>query len=284
MPAKNHPPAFLFDPVDFANDGVVEAMTTEEVGAYILLMCKAWQEPIPATIPDDDRILAKWARMTPKAWKQARPAVLRAWTHTEDGRWIQKRLRSSYEKAVEAMRKRSQASATAAAARWESNASRMPDESQSQCDGNANAMRENANQIRELNTNTNTNHSSNGSRVIPPVQTAALGGVGWDRNSLSREDLQDIGKLLGWCRENRNTLGFTVEEIDSWDTQERIAGAAVRAFGIKRGDCPAVFVGIVQKRLWKNLSDEQLATGKRLLGEHYRAMSPAIPTIGKAVD
>lgn len=284
MAKKIHPPAFLFDPVDFASDGVVEAMTTEEVGAYMLLMCKAWQESVPATIPDDDAILAKWSRLTPKAWKKARPAVLRAWTQTEDGRWLQKRLRASYDRAVDAMQKRSQAGATGAEKRWQTNGNRMENASDRHPDANAIVMRFDSNQDRDINTNTNTNHSSNGSRVDPPGQNDGLVGVGWYRNSLRREDLGNIPKILEWCRENRQSLGFTVDEIDSWETQERIVGAAVRAAGIKRGDHPAVFVGIVQKRLWKNLSDDELATGKRLLGEHYRAMGPVIPAIGRAVD
>ena len=47
MSRHNDPPYFPFYPDDFASDGKVEAMTTEEVGAYTLLLCKAWREDPP---------------------------------------------------------------------------------------------------------------------------------------------------------------------------------------------------------------------------------------------
>jgi uncharacterized protein YdaU (DUF1376 family) len=54
MPKNVDAPAFMFYPDDFTSDGKVEAMTTEEVGAYLLLLCKAWREkprqPFPTTI------------------------------------------------------------------------------------------------------------------------------------------------------------------------------------------------------------------------------------------
>ena len=60
-------------------------LTTEEVGANILLMMAAWRLP-ECKLPDDDRLLARWANMTPARWRRAKSAVLSIW-HAEDGFW-----------------------------------------------------------------------------------------------------------------------------------------------------------------------------------------------------
>ena len=62
--------------VDFTSDRLVEAMTPAEVGGYILLLCKAWHERPPGTLPQDDKNLRLWARFTPLCWKQSREAIL----------------------------------------------------------------------------------------------------------------------------------------------------------------------------------------------------------------
>ena len=98
MPKDNKPPGFLFYVDDFVSDGKVEAMTTEEVGAYILLLCKAWREEPPGSIPDDDRILARWARMDSERWSACRTGVLAAFTLGTDARWHQKRMRKEFQK------------------------------------------------------------------------------------------------------------------------------------------------------------------------------------------
>jgi uncharacterized protein YdaU (DUF1376 family) len=92
---------FPFYPDDFSGDAIVEAMTTEEVGAYLLLLCKAWREEPAGSIPDDDRVLARWARLTPTKWRAARPAVLRAFVLGEDKRLHQKRMRAEFARVLE---------------------------------------------------------------------------------------------------------------------------------------------------------------------------------------
>lgn len=118
MPRDGRPPYFPFYPDDFVSDGDVEAMRTEEVGAYILLLCKAWREDPPCSIPNDDRLLAKWSRLTDQAWLEARPAVLACWDLRRDGRLYQKRLRLEYEKLRTRHRLLSQQGRIGAAKKW----------------------------------------------------------------------------------------------------------------------------------------------------------------------
>jgi uncharacterized protein YdaU (DUF1376 family) len=84
-------PWFPFYPRDFASDSNVEAMTPAEVGCYMLLLCKAWFEDPPGTLPNDEAKLRKWSRAG-GSWKHYRGGVLSAFTLKEDGRFHQKRM------------------------------------------------------------------------------------------------------------------------------------------------------------------------------------------------
>jgi len=93
-------------------------MTTEQVGAHFLLICKAWFEDPPCTVPDDDVVLARWARLPLARWRKIKAGVLCAYYLGEDGRWHQKRLEEvDADQAAyrESMGKRAR---TAAEKRW----------------------------------------------------------------------------------------------------------------------------------------------------------------------
>lgn len=118
MPRTDRPDCFLFYPDDFASDGVVEAMSTEAVGCYILLLCKAWRETPPATVPDDDRLLARWTRSTPEKWSELKSEVMAAFTLGTDSRWIQRRLRLEYDKQRQRLNSFASRGAKGAEKRW----------------------------------------------------------------------------------------------------------------------------------------------------------------------
>jgi uncharacterized protein YdaU (DUF1376 family) len=119
-------PYFPLYPADFASDGQVEAMTTEQVGAYWLLLCKAWGEDPVGSVPDDDRVLARWARLSPARWKRNKEAILRPWKLQSDGRWYQKRMRKEYARLAELSQQQSEK----ASKRWRSgSATAMPEQS-----------------------------------------------------------------------------------------------------------------------------------------------------------
>src|SRR5262245_56374131 len=95
-------------------------MTTEEVGAYALLLCKAWHEDPAGSIPADDTILARWARLDTASWLRCRPAVLSCFVLSADGtRYYQKRMRNEYRKLRAVMNARREAGKKGASARWQ---------------------------------------------------------------------------------------------------------------------------------------------------------------------
>lgn len=106
---------------DFLGDNRVSAMTTEQVGAYFLLLLHAWQEQPPATLPNDDILLARLARLDADRWQACRQ-VLSCFAVTRDGRRLeQKRLLAEYADAVRKRKLRSDAGKKGAEQRWQQN-------------------------------------------------------------------------------------------------------------------------------------------------------------------
>jgi len=54
---------FLLDAQDFLTSDLVDLMTPEERGGYIMLLCKAWLSRPPGYLRDDDESLAVWSRL-----------------------------------------------------------------------------------------------------------------------------------------------------------------------------------------------------------------------------
>ena len=112
-------PYFPFYPDDFSSDGKVEAMTTIEVGAYILLLCKAWKEKPRGTLPNDDKVLARYARLDPHDWSAAKPRVLSCFRLSPDEtRWHQKRMMVEARKITERANRLRESGKIGAERRW----------------------------------------------------------------------------------------------------------------------------------------------------------------------
>lgn len=114
-------PWFPLYVLDFVGDDNVALMCTEAVGAYFLLLCKAWHQTPPGTLPDDDGTLARWARLKAAVWEKHKPAVMRAFT-LKDGRWVQKRMVIEHAKCVTERLKKSTAGKRGAESRWNGSA------------------------------------------------------------------------------------------------------------------------------------------------------------------
>lgn len=157
---KTKYPYFPFYPKDFAADNKVEAMALEEVGAFVLLLCKAWEEDVPGTLPDDDTTLARWARMSPDAWKRSREKVLSPFTKEPDGRLHQKKMKQVFEE----LKKRYRAASSASKRRW-SKRNEMQNSCANDAETHAEGMREGCyqNQTQNQNQIHNQNHTQTSS-------------------------------------------------------------------------------------------------------------------------
>lgn len=92
MPANDRAPSFQFYPRDFMADRAVSAMTPEELGGYILLMCHAWESD--GKLPNDDEMLARLSRLGdrwPACERMVRAAFLNEGDHLLQKRMAQER-------------------------------------------------------------------------------------------------------------------------------------------------------------------------------------------------
>lgn len=88
-------------------------MDNRECGAYLLLLMVAWKKS-DGGLPDDDKILARWARCSKSEWARVKPAVMAFWTKDERGDFVQKRLEIERTYVVG----RTQKASAAANAKW----------------------------------------------------------------------------------------------------------------------------------------------------------------------
>ncbi|TPN26607.1 DUF1376 domain-containing protein [Mesorhizobium sp. B2-3-3] len=89
-------------------------LTTEEHGAYLLLLMAAWASPTNS-LPDDDDMLARVAGVSTARWRKMKAIVMAFWSlDGRSKRWSQKRLKKERRLAVDRKAKASDA----AASRW----------------------------------------------------------------------------------------------------------------------------------------------------------------------
>jgi uncharacterized protein YdaU (DUF1376 family) len=72
---------FDFHALRFLKSEAIEVMTAEEVGQFVLLMCHAWLGGKGASLPNNPKLLARYARC-----EEISEAVLAMWSEGEDGR------------------------------------------------------------------------------------------------------------------------------------------------------------------------------------------------------
>jgi len=90
--------SFQFCPVDYLSDPNVEAMTLEQQGAYMRLICYAWGAEIVGHLPNDDEILAQLSRLGEEKWAQSKSKILRAFDLSVDGFIIHRQLIAEHER------------------------------------------------------------------------------------------------------------------------------------------------------------------------------------------
>jgi uncharacterized protein YdaU (DUF1376 family) len=70
-------------------------LSTFEHGAYLLLLIVSWRSP-GCCLPDDDRLLGRYARVTTDKWRKIRP-ILEPFFKVENGIWRQARLQDEFQ-------------------------------------------------------------------------------------------------------------------------------------------------------------------------------------------
>ncbi len=84
--------------------------THEEVAAAMFLWCRAWKQVPAASLPDDERVIAAFARMPLARFRKVRETVLRGFVKCSDGRlyhrFLSKEAARAFERKATFQRKR----------------------------------------------------------------------------------------------------------------------------------------------------------------------------------
>lgn len=94
--------------------GDTQRLTTEQHGAYLLLIMDYWRNGAP---PDDDDVLRQITKLDAKVWKKHRPSLARMF-QVADGEWKHKRIEAELAAAEANAERRSSKARAAAEARW----------------------------------------------------------------------------------------------------------------------------------------------------------------------
>lgn len=89
-------PFIQFYPGDYFKDTVL--LTTEQHGAYLLLLFSAWGRK-DCKLPDDDQLLARATRLSVRKWKSIKPVIMEFF-EVENGYLFNLRLLSEHQKAT----------------------------------------------------------------------------------------------------------------------------------------------------------------------------------------
>lgn len=120
--------------------GKTGRLTTEQHGAYLLLLFDYWRNGPP---PNDDAVLSQITRLSRPAWRKMKPTIL-AFFEIDGGKLIHGRVEQELQKAEENHDRRSERAKKAAEARWgdaprnatsnaRSNATSMPQALHNEC-------------------------------------------------------------------------------------------------------------------------------------------------------
>jgi len=80
---------------------LVALSSHEVIGAAVLLWCRAWKQRPAASLPNDDKVIAAFARMKLPRFRQLRAEVLRGFVLCSDGRLYHSTLAAEASKAYE---------------------------------------------------------------------------------------------------------------------------------------------------------------------------------------
>lgn len=111
---------FMLDVERLLASELVALGTAEECWYALMLWCRAWQQQPPASLPNDDRVLAAFSRAGSK-WKKVRDLALRGFVLCNDGRLYHKVLSEEAKTAWDKRKKYQERSAKANAKRWSDN-------------------------------------------------------------------------------------------------------------------------------------------------------------------
>lgn len=106
-------------------------LNAQQTGAYLMLLMAAWRSP-DCKLPDDDKILARYARMEGRQWYANKEIIMAFWKRGGDQKWYQRRLLDERKRVEDIRNKNVQAGKASALKRHERGSTPVPTETQPQ--------------------------------------------------------------------------------------------------------------------------------------------------------
>ena len=98
--------SFMLNTEKLMNSQLVLLTSGDEFKAAVLLWCAAWRERPACSLPNDDKVLAGVARVTPRLWKKIKAGAMRGFVLCSDDRWYHPFLVKDARRAIEAVQKK----------------------------------------------------------------------------------------------------------------------------------------------------------------------------------
>lgn len=207
-------------------------LTTIEHGAYLMLLIACWRSG--GSLPDNDKLLARYAKLTSGQWARMSD-VIRAFFVTENDRIMSPRLTDE----LEAVRQKSKTQKTNADARWlKRRETRDAVASDRQCQRDASSSSSSSSSSKQ---DSEPNGSSAVARVEPEDLKSRIFGpaLTWMAKHTGKTE-RALRSMLGkWCRDHGD--GATLEALQAasragpiepvaW-IEAKLAGTAKQTYG-----------------------------------------------------
>jgi len=115
MPASSRLGWFRFNPRDLIADPAVQAMTDEQLGKFLRVLCALYMQN--SGVATEGEIRA-WSRCSSDEWPDVRIALARAFVVKESGEWLQQRVEAEVQAAQSRAMKASESGRAGAAKLW----------------------------------------------------------------------------------------------------------------------------------------------------------------------
>ena len=164
-------------------------LNAAQTGAYIMLLMAAWRSD-DCRLPDDDKVLARYARMNLRQWLPNKPLIMSFWRKDSENKWYQSRLIDERTFATDVRNKNVMAGRISALKRHNSTLTDV-----------GTSVQLKSNPLSPSPTNT----------LKPPVTDSSVAGV--LKNEIGKKVSHDIQTMLsfdGLTKAKRNAPGWDI--------------------------------------------------------------------------
>ena len=206
----------LFTDAFIADTVHLDAM---ETGAYLMLLMCAWRSP-DCKLPNDDKLLARYARCNARQWQKIKPSVMSFFEQDELQKWYQQRLLKEHIFVTAKLEQQKQAGKASALKRKETGSTDVENSGNGRSNGSPTPTPTpipipNSIKNPPISPQPVDKSKEEGGGVLKP---SVSGGASFDIQSRLGDRALDKAKRL--AREKNRDWHFLVREYNDWIAQK----------------------------------------------------------------